>query len=361
MWWIKFGIDTLSYYLKLTSKQKSKIMENLKKLPKFYTETSDYCENTYSYLSDCFVDEGVRIWFSRKNGKPWGLLIVVHPTLALGISDRSTLYIPRKKSEYKKIVQTVDNLLDSVNIPCSIDEMKLYRGDITANLIFDKSTLVDEYIRILKKSRLLPHYQLDLFRKSEHKAKDSKTANQHSHKQYCKSAAFFAYDKTAQLEMIDAFPASLLGKCVLRLEAQLRRKGMKKWVGKDSMDGSNWSIIKKLGEQSEKILQWYLKRLQPVNVAYVRYRDAANMIESIKGRKNRERMICLLKKASSSDSLTAALEKLRKEYGLNKGQCKNVLRKFERLGISPITLTNSSDYDKLPSLLSQKYAVLRTN
>lgn len=353
MWWDREpGIDTLSYYHALSSKQKAKIMEKLEKLPKFYTATSSYCENTYSYFSDYFVDEGVRIWISRKNGKPWGLLIVVHPMLVLGGSDRSTLYKPQKRSEYRQIVETVDGLLESVNIPCSIDKMKLYRVDPAINLIFGEASMADEYIRILKKSRRLPHYQLDLFRENEHKARDCKAANKHSHKQYCKSAAFFTYDKAAQLKMIDAFPACLIGKRVLRLEAQLRRKGMKKWVGKGGMDGSNWNIIKKLGDQSEEILQWYLKRLQPVNVSYVRYSDAVDMIGSVKGRKNRERMICLLKKASSSDSLTAALEKLRKEFGLNKGQCKNILRKFERLGISPITLTNSSDYDELPSLLS---------
>lgn len=281
MWWdTEVGIDTFSYYHTLTSGQKSKIMERLKNMSKFHTATSNYLENTYSYFSDCFVDKGVRIWVSRKGGKPWGLLIVVHPMLVLGCSDRSALYKPQEKSEYKQIVKAVDNLLKSVEIPCSIDKMKLYRVDSDINLIFDENTMIDEYIRILKKSCLLPRYQLASFKENEHKAKDYKTANKHSHKQYCKSAAFFAYDKTAQLEMIEAFPDALIGKCVLRLEAQIRRKSMRKWVGQKGMDGSNWSILKELGKQSEKILQWYLKRLQSVNVSYVRYSDAVNMIET---------------------------------------------------------------------------------
>lgn len=353
MWWdTEFGIDSLSYYHTLASGQKSKIVESLKRLSKFHTAASDYWENTYAYFSDYFVDKGVRIWITRKNGKPWGLLIVVHPTLVLGCSDRSALYKPREKSEYQVIVKDVDALLASVNIPYSIDTMKLYRIDTTENMIFSRTLMVDEYIRILKKNCLLPYYQLDFFRENEHKAKDCKSANKHSHKQYCKSAAFFAYDKTAQLEMIDAFPASLLGKCVLRLEAQLRRKGMKKWMGKSGMDGSNWSIIKKLGEQSEEILQWYLRRLQPVNASYVRYSDAVDMIESVKGKKNREWMLYLLRKTSDSESLSAALEKLRKKYGLNKNQCRNVLKKFKKISISPITLKSSSNYDKLPSIFS---------
>ncbi len=344
------GIDTYSLYYTLTSKQKSKILERLKKLPSFRKKVSCYFENTYSYSSDCFAKKGVKIWVQRNKGAPWGLLIIVHPKLVLGSSDRSTLYQPQKKQEYKKIVKTVDSLLETVCVPCSIDQMKLYRVDVTANLIFGKSDLVDEYIRILKKSCLLPHYRLDFFHKSEHKAKNCKIANKHSHKQYCKSAAFFAYDKTSQLEMIDAFPDSLINKRVLRLETQIRRKGMKKWLGKDMCD-SNWSIIKKLGKRSLEILQWYLGRLQPDHVPYVRYRDAVDMIDNVKGRKTRERMQYLLRKTSDSESLTTALEKLRKEYSLSKNQCRCVLKKFIKLGISPITLKNSSDYDEIPPIL----------
>lgn len=347
----EFGIDTFSYYHTLTSKQKHKIIESLKKLHGFRAEKSNYVENSYSYLSDYLVDGGVRIWLRRSGGKPWGLLLVVHPMLALGNTDRSALYKPKKQREYREIVKRVDKLLKTVNIPCSIDKMKLYRVDVTANLFFSENSLVDEYIRVLKKSALLPHYQLDFFREKEHKVKDFKLANRHSHKQYCKSAAFFVYDKTAQLEMVDAFPSALTGKRVLRLEAQFRRAGMRKWVGKNDMGGSNWDILRKLGEKSEEILCWYVKRLQPVNAPYARYRDAVNLVTSIKGKKNRERMLYLLRKTSDSESLTAALEKLEDKYDLTKGQCRHVLKTFEKFGINPITLTSGSDYDELPSIL----------
>ncbi len=49
------GIDTYSLYYTLTSKQKSKILERLKKLPGFRKEVSCYFENTYSYSSDYFA------------------------------------------------------------------------------------------------------------------------------------------------------------------------------------------------------------------------------------------------------------------------------------------------------------------
>lgn len=346
------GIDSFSYYHVLTSGQKSNIMERLQKLPGFHTVTSNYAGNTYAYLSDCFADQGVKVWVCRKTGKLWGLLIVVHPTLVLGGSDRSALYQPRKKEEYRGMVKKVDKFLKTINVPCSVDNMTLYRVDMTTNLIFEEGMLVDEYMRILKKSCLLPHYQPDWFQAEEHKTKDCKIANKHSFKQYCKSAAFFAYDKTAQLEMIDAFPSALIGKRVLRLEAQLRRRGMKKWVGKDAMEGNNWNILKKLWKSCIKINQWYINRLQAMGVQYVRYEDAVRRVETIRGKKTKEWMLYLLRKTSDSDSLTAGLKKMGEKYDLTKGQQRTILKKFEKLKISPITLKNSSLCEYLPSIQS---------
>ena len=81
-------------------------------------------------------------------------------------------------------------MLEPVKVPCSVDDMLLYRPDVTVNFIFGDGSVVGEYIRILKKSVILPHYKVDWFREKEKKAKDCKLANRHSHKQYCKSAAF---------------------------------------------------------------------------------------------------------------------------------------------------------------------------
>ena len=125
---------------------------------------------------------------------------------------------------------------------------------------------------------------------------------------------------------------------------------MKKWAGKGTIDCGNWAIIKALGKNIEKILNWYLKRLQPATENYLRYQNAVDIVSQVKGKKTRERMLFLLRKTSDSVTLTAALEKLRKECNLNKNQCRNVLKKFEKFGVSPITLPNTSKCDELPTL-----------
>ena len=286
--------------------------------------------------------------FSRRRGADGGPFVVIRPTMVLGDTDRNALYQATKPS-YKNMVKLVDKMLDKVKVPCSLDEMRLYRPDVTANLIFVDDRSVAEHIRILKKSKILPHYKQDRFREKEKKAKDCKLANHHSYKQYCGSAAFFAYNKTAQLEMIDCFPDTLIGKKVLRLEVQLRRKSLKKWVSGKRL-GSNWEIIRDVYKNREKIINWYLERLQPAG-DIVRCEDAVELINGSKVKfKMRKRMLYLLRKTSDKDSLANAVGALRYEYSLSEGQCNTILKKFKELGISPITLRNDSEFECLPHI-----------
>lgn len=344
---IQLGLDTFSYYYGLSHKQKKAILKELKALPDFRTIKDDYENNSYVYASNYFSVRGVKLCIFRIKGSRWGLYVIVHPTLVLGNGDRSALYQATKTS-YRKIVKAVDQMLESVKVPCSVDDMLLYRSDVTANIIFNDRELTDEYIRILKKSILLHHYELDWFRKNEKKAKDCRLANAHSYKQRCNSGAFFAYDKTAQLEMIDRFPDALIGKKVLRLEAQLRRAGLRKWFP-DKQLGSNWEVIKGSCKKVKKILKWHIFRIQPAG-KYLRYEDAVALVSTVKQKKVKERMLYLLRKVSDSKSLTAALEKMCKEYDLSKSKSRTVLKKFRKLGISPITLQNSSKWGELPPI-----------
>lgn len=346
---IDMGIDSFSCTYGLTPKQKDSILGALRMRPKFQTRYSDYFDRTYDYTSDCFARQGLKLRVSRHKGSVWNLTVTIHPTLLLGDTDRSALFHPNKKT-VTEVMRGADTTLKQIHCPCKLKDMKLYRVDVTVNLIFETAALVEGYLRILKKSLILPRYHVEQFKKGEGKAKDCKEANRHSYKQSCKAASFFAYDKTAQLEMIDSSPASLAGKRVLRLEVQLRRKGMRKWVGRDQMD-NNDKVLKTLYEKAGDILRWYLERLQLKGQRHVRYKEAKEMIDGLRSEKTRKRMLYLLRKASDRKRLSDAIEDLRAEFGLKSGQITRVLKKFDKLGISPITLTNVDSKGSLLALV----------
>ena len=83
---------------------------------------------------------------------------------------------------------------------------------------------------------------------------------------------------------------------------------------------------------------------------YIRYKDAVELVSQVKGERKRERMLYLLRKTSDSENLAAAQEKMKEKFQLTDGQCKTVLNRFQKLGISPVTLTNSSGLERLPGM-----------
>lgn len=207
-----------------------------------------------------------------------------------------------------------------------------------------------EYLRIARKSLMPTAYNRVLFKKDDGKTKDYKTSNAHSYCVSCDRASFLVYDKIAQLKMIERCNDALLGKNTLRFEAELKRPALKDRLGKSAME-TNYKLLSTAAKSSGKAVGWYLKRLQPKCDRYLRYEDAVELIEGAKlSKKSRERMLYLLRKTSDKDSLSAALDDMRKKFGLKKGQCNTVLKKFRKLGISPITLANNSKFKELPTL-----------
>ena len=346
---VETGIDSFSYSCSLSSKQKRTMLESMKSLSKFQTRCADYENESFDYTCDHFAAKGIKLRVFQRKGSIWTCFITVHPTLLMGDTNRSSLYHPNKNI-FKLLMSSANSILEQIQCPCKLEVMKLYRVDVTANIIFGDATLVGEYLRILKKGLLIPHYREDRFRKREKKAKDCDEANKHSYKQSCKAAAFFAYDKTAQLEMIDAFPCSLIGKKVLRLEVQLRRKAMKKWISKDHLDDS-FKVLKTLDSKASDIICWYLKRMQLKSPRYVRYCDAVAEISHVNKTQTKERMLYLIRKTSDRHTLSNAIEDLRIKHKLRSGQVNRLLKKFEKIGISPITLTNNNTNEQLPTLI----------
>ena len=345
---IEPGIDSMNYTGPLTAAQKDAVLSELKKRAGFQKNCGDYFKEYYHYSSDCFADQGVKIQIEKTAKTPWRISLIVHPTLVLGEKDRSKLWQPTKKS-FRAMENALVSKLKKVQLDLPPETLSLSRVDVTADLEFDDAALVTEYLRIIKKSRILPHYKTDWFKEKDGKARDCREANRHSYKQCCKQGALFAYDKTAQLQMIDRLPNALIGKRILRIEAQLRRKEILKWVPAAACS-SSWDIIHTLFKKRKKIIRWYLRRMQPADTPCRRYETAVAQAQAIRGEKTRTRILYLLKKASDCHDLDAALEKTASHFDLNRRKQKSLLKACNKKKINPITLTNSGAYEELPPL-----------
>lgn len=82
-----------------------------------------------------------------------------HP---LGGSDPTAL-AKLNKHQYEKLVKEVNSMLRKLNVPSSIDKMKISRCDLTVNIGFSSRDELVEYLRIFKKGLCIYHYSRVFF------------------------------------------------------------------------------------------------------------------------------------------------------------------------------------------------------
>lgn len=253
-----YGVHTYSVGMVLTYKQFKEVWDACYKTGRIKDE-SDFWENTDWLYCYAYLEQGVKVCLYSKPGKLYRLRVQVEPCRVLGDAD-STALAKISKRQYKALVKAVDTMLKKLKVPTSIDKMKISRCDLTMNIEFSSQDELMAYLRIFQKSCLIPHYSHVFFKKNDQKAENVKIANNHSHCLSCKSASFLIYDKIAQLEMIDRWDETLIGKHVLRFEAELKRPSLKKHLGKQAVD-TNYKLLSSAAQKSSKVIRWYLGRM----------------------------------------------------------------------------------------------------
>lgn len=70
--------------------------------------------------------------------------------------------------------------------------------------------------------------------------------------------------------MVGRLDEDLRKKHILRLEAELKRPALKTHLGKAALK-TNYDLLFLAARDSQKVVRWYLKRMQPKCKRYVRY------------------------------------------------------------------------------------------
>ena len=342
---IRFGVHTYSVGMTLTAAQYYQIKQRIG-MEAHRTSADFWSEETHDAF-DGLRKQGIWVYLS-KIGTIYRIKVRIEPCRVLREKNPAALYQPDKRS-YRRMVKQADALLKAFSVPRSIDQMKISRADVTCDLTFEDASLTEVYVRTLQKAYILPHYQRVSFRKKDGKVKNAREANRHSYKQQCKNAAFFAYDKTAQLQMTGRLAKDFIHGHILRLEAELNREALKKHLGKEN---TNFQFLKKGAKQAKDLVRWYLKRMFKGRTGkHLRYAEAVRMVE-LQGwkRKTKNRVLYLLRKLSDSESMNVTIQKTQEKFQITPQTVKHLLKKLSQADINPITLPNKSPYTKIPDL-----------
>lgn len=349
----ELGIHTFSVSMRLTGKQYDSVTRALMDDHQEYIpeKIGDYYKGYYYPLKKV---KGVKlklmkIYNEEKRKFFHRISVQIEPGQCLNEDNPLALYNPTCRN-YDKLNKSLKRVYKKYQILGGLSTQEINRIDVTANLYLESQDEVDEYIRLLKKSKVPRDYHIKVFDKKERKAPDPVTATKHSHCITCKCATFLAYDKVDQLKMVGRGVEVNEGEYVLRLEIQMKRKAFAKHFRED--DETNLDYLASLCSQADIIIQDYLGLMLLDIGNHYTYKVAKQIVEKKEKKERiRKRMLLLLRKISDCKSINAALksEELSK---LSSKEINTVLNHFRKLDLSPVSLPNDSNCTALEPLNS---------
>lgn len=343
---IEFGVHTFELSQTVTKKQFDTIHQRCCARGGLIPNET---KKEYRTLRDPFMPGITVTLYPIRSRNTYRVSVRVEPCRVLGSKDPTALYSYSKKS-YRKLEDICNRYLEQPCIPGELRSIPVSRCDLTCNLVFRSQDTVDAYLRLLKKSCLIPSYRAVKFNVHEKKAKDPKRANEYSHCIQCDQATFLCYDKIDQLKMIGRCPKEWDDCFILRLEAQLKCPALKRHLDKETLE-DNLSLLKAASKHALPVISSYLTRMFPCTAPHLRYEDAVSAVmKNIKKERLREQMLFLLRKTSDGAGLGTAAQKWMKIYDIaDARKFHSLMKQFDKLHVNPITLT-SNDKTEIPCL-----------
>lgn len=222
-----------------------------------------------------------------------------------------------------------DILLD-IGAVKKLKEYKLSRIDLTENRYYESKSDVTRYLKIFKKSYIMPRYKEILFEYDLERKENFRGANQHSWTIACTSCAFSVYDKTYELEKRHKVQ---INQYILRLELRLKRKRIHQCT-----TSNHWEKqILECSKKQNQLMNDFLHRLHQENSHTVTLDEMLYRIDKSNFReKTKKKMRRLAKKMDGCESFIVSRKKMRiknKEFVV-------LLNKFRKLDINPIPFSN---------------------
>ncbi len=246
-----------------------------------------------------------------------------------------------------------------------LNKLALARVDMTEDSKLDNAAAADAYVAVIAKSVKSGKYRRHRFSGASDDVDDPAVANRHS-VEYCTKTrrkdrkrqretgtqprtAFKAYNKGFDINRINRKKGTpdRVAEDVLRLElthtgTALRRK-LK--LGKGA---SNGKIVDTATERAHELIWRFMKASMFVGGDFLRYDHAVKLIETSTKIKDEDRqpMLELVRKCSDCENICNAARAME----LNRKSLEKLLRRFKKLGISPVTIPNNNPIKRLPSL-----------
>ena len=356
-----FSIHTFELSCQIKGKQYREIKEYLYSLNATEGEIVTFKECDGIHRCIAFSDYGLNITLV-KNDSDHGyqghyIRIFVSPRRLLDPDADYLGILPPKKKTVDQIAERMEELFKNTPIPSDIDDYIVTRADLCSNIRCSNKKLFRELVRVIHKLPTPPKYERKLHKTSTKGMSKSKRAeankadnryNKHYLKVSCDSVDLVIYDKTYQMavEKLTEVSYEDYDAGVLRFECRLMRDPLRKVMEKYECRTTR-ELLKHLIAHSEEMMLDYFSRCFAED-DFCRLDEIESVIEeSGYHRKTREAMLELSHRLSRGKIVDKVFDRM--ELDGWKFDRKDILDRFEELGVNPIPLWKSFCAERLPS------------
>lgn len=334
---IERGIHTFS----LTAPCSYHAIQELRETQSHYVRKMSGARLTKIISLNKYKPQGVEILLTQSiDHRSWIRLIINPSSLCSGRYEPLALF-QAEHADLKQIHKRLKEIIKELDLPMKLKDFKLNRVDLTRNLYCQSSEEMKVRLDIFRKSEELPHYKEKKFGNccsERDEAVDqplyANEANRHAWMTGVKDSEFAVYDKGYELKRRHGL--TVLAP-ILRMELRVSGQRVRKLAGKGRWEDQ----LRQLSKDQDEIVNRFLHRLHQDFPQVVHTKEALKRIEESGFQKRtKDKMRELVKKMSSCGSFTAARQKM----GLNKKSFIQLLEKFEKIKISPITLPAKTEW-----------------
>ena len=337
---IERGIHTFS----LTAPCSYHTIQELRETQSHYVRKMSGARLTKIISLNKYKPQGVEILLTQSiDHRSWIRLIINPSSLCSGRYEPLALF-QAEHADLKQIHKRLKEIIKELDLPMKLKDFKLNRVDFTRNLYCKSSKEVRVRLDIFRKSAKLPHYKEKKF--GNHSGERDEAvdqplyadeANRNAWTTGVKDSEFAVYNKGYELKKRHGL---IILAPILRMELRVSGQRVRKLAGKGRWEDQ----LRQLSKDQDKIMDKFLHRLHQDFPQVVHKEEALKRIEESGFQKRtKDKMRELVKKMSSCGSFTTA----RKKMGLNKKSFIQLLKKFEKIKISPITLPQKTEIEVL--------------
>lgn len=341
------GFHTFECYHIITCNEYKKLKNTLSNKGKFYRDPK--CINHFSYISECLDNHGIKIRLNQFNENGYSFYYasyIINPRRVIEENNYVGIFISTNVDDMlfacNKYIKSKSNKLPEIY------DCKLSRIDYCYNIQLDNMDTVSRYIKLSKRCNV--PYGFNMEKYFDKKAKKKVISQDGINLKRSNLVEISFYNKQRQMDKNKfKYPDGNNANGIVRFEIQCFKTKVKNLHKKYDIEDIA-EFLNKSDKISYDIFNYYIPQMFGTGDFYTTEKAYEFINGSKYATKTKEEMISLVKNTAEYSNLNKAEDEFKEKHG--KTKLNVIIKKFNKLDLSPLTIPRRWDIDYIPNPLS---------